>query len=304
MRKPFFQQCLCRSAALCRRLQRLAGPLPCRGDRGVLLDDRPTQNKVNCSANSLSTPFRRSSIGCPVGLNGPARSSGRLAVTMQAAVLLAVAVVALMAAARVGQATAAEPVDRWQAAMEKFREQDRTTPPPKDPILFVGSSTIRMWNLSKHFPDWPAINRGFGGSQMSDLLNHYDQLIPAYRPVAIVLYEGDNDIAAGKSPQRVLADYQRLVARIERDLPETPVYFLAIKPSIARWNLWPKMAEANRLIATWNDQHPRRFSIDLSQAMLGADGQPDRQLFVKDGLHLSEAGYHLWSEAVRKALGR
>ncbi len=192
--------------------------------------------------------------------------------------------------------------ERWEETIRKFEEQDRQTPPPPHPIVFVGSSSIRMWDLKKFFPELPVLNRGFGGSEISDAIHFADRIVVKYRPRCIVLYAGDNDIARGKSPQRVAADFRRFVERIRRDLPETPILYIAIKPSIARWKLWPKMREANRLIAEYCRQQPAVTFIDIATPMLEHGQPPPRELFIADGLHLSEKGYRLWADRLRPHL--
>ncbi len=123
---------------------------------------------------------------------------------------------------------------RWESTIEKFEAQDKASPPPTGGALFIGSSSIRKWNLDKTFPDRKdTINRGFGGSQMADSAHYADRIAIPYKPRVIVVYAGDNDIAAGKSPQTVLADYQAFVKKIHAALPNTRIVYIAIKPSIA-----------------------------------------------------------------------
>lgn len=206
-----------------------------------------------------------------------------------------------------GLATADQPQtprgpERWEPAIRKFEEQDRRTPPPPNPIVFVGSSSIRMWDLKKFFLDLPALNRGFGGSEISDVIHFADRIVLKYRPRCIVLYAGDNDIARGKSPRRVSDDFRRFVERIRHELPDTPILYIAIKPSIARWKLWPKMCEANRLIAEYCRRQPGLTFVDIATPMLEHGRPPARELFIADGLHLSEKGYQLWVEQLRPHL--
>jgi len=192
---------------------------------------------------------------------------------------------------------------RWEAKIRQFEAHDRQEPPPKDGILFLGSSSIVLWDLEKSFPGLPAINRGFGGSQIADSVQFADRIALPYRPKVIVFYAGDNDIAAGKSPEQVAADYRALVRKVRAALPETRIVYIAIKPSIARWKLVEKMREANRLIRAVVAEDPRQVFVDVEPAMLGPDGKPRPELFRSDGLHLSAAGYELWSDQVRPHLG-
>ena len=188
---------------------------------------------------------------------------------------------------------------RWEQTIAKFEAQDRDARPPAGGVLFVGSSSIRLWNLHEHFPDLPAINRGFGGSHVEDSLYFADRIVLPYRPRAIVLYAGDNDIAAGKSPQRVLADYRALVKAVHQELPKATITFIAIKPSLKRWALIDKIREANALVRRAAEGDERLSFVDIDKPMLGDDGRPRKDLLAADGLHLSPAGYKLWSDLVR-----
>ena len=173
---------------------------------------------------------------------------------------------------------------------------------PADPILFVGSSSIVMWHTHDCFPDLPVINRGFGGSHMSDLLFYADRVVMPYDPRVIVLYEGDNDMAGGKSPQRVLRDYKKFVGMVHDRFPSTPIIFVTIKPSGSRWNLWPEMDKANNLIKKQTETDKRLFFADLGTPLIGTDGKPDLSLFKGDKLHLNDKGYALWTAALRPIL--
>jgi lysophospholipase L1-like esterase len=176
---------------------------------------------------------------------------------------------------------------------------DAQQPPPKDALLFIGSSSIRMWDLGKSFPDLGAINRGFGGSHTEDSTFYTHRIVWPYRPRTIVLYAGDNDIAFGKTPQVVVGHFNAFVARVREKLPDVRIVYIPIKPSIARWNLWPKMNEANMAIKAVIDKDAKLAYADCATPMLGDDGKPREELFVKDGLHLSEKGYEVWTQVVK-----
>jgi lysophospholipase L1-like esterase len=189
---------------------------------------------------------------------------------------------------------------RWASAMDQFDAENANTPPPESAALFVGSSSIRLWNLEEAFPGMATINRGFGGSEYGDMLRFAGRLFKPYAPRVIVLYSGDNDIAAGKSAAWVLADFTALIARIRHDLPETPIVVLGIKPSIARWELWPMMQEANMGMAKHCAATENMVYIDTATPLLGEDGKPRTELLKKDGLHLNDAGYAPWAALVRE----
>jgi lysophospholipase L1-like esterase len=204
--------------------------------------------------------------------------------------------------ARQGHAQEKPYVSKWEKAIEAFEQQDKEKPPPKHAVLFVGSSSIRLWDLKKSFPDLEAINRGFGGSQIADTVHFAPRLILKHQPRLVVFYAGDNDIAAGKSPQRVCEDFQALIQAIHKELPRTKVVFLAIKPSRARWQQAEKQQQANALIEALCTKDERLFYLDIVKPMLGDDGKPRRELFVSDGLHLTEKGYELWAGLLKPLL--
>lgn len=188
---------------------------------------------------------------------------------------------------------------RWEPAIAKFEAADGVTPPPQNGILFVGSSSIRQWDLTESFPGLPVINRGFGGSVVADTLHFADRIILPYKPAVVVVYAGDNDIARGNTPQQVHADVQLLLHTIHERAPETQVIFIAIKPSLKRWPLIDRIREANRLVQALAEKESLLEYADVDGPMIGADGRPRAELFVKDGLHLSAEGYRLWGSIVK-----
>ena len=187
---------------------------------------------------------------------------------------------------------------RWEGAISEFEDWDRKNSTPKDAVLFTGSSSIVAWSTSRDFPQYPVINRGFGGSHLSDVNHFFARIVAAYRPRVIVLYAGDNDIADGKSPQRIHDDYEVFVGLVRNELPHTHVIFISIKPSLARWSAWPRMRQANSLIRELSDHHEHLHFADIATPMLGPDGKPRPGLFAEDGLHLGDEGYRLWTSVV------
>jgi len=184
----------------------------------------------------------------------------------------------------------------FEKEIAAFEAADKKAPPPRDAVLFVGSSTIRMWTtLAEDFPKLTVINRGFGGSQIADSVRYADRIITPYHPSRIVVYAGDNDLAAGKTPQKVLADFRALVDKVRAAQAGVPVTFISIKPSIARWKLIEQIREANRLVAEYAKSQANVDFIDIGPPMLGADGKPRKELFRPDGLHMTRAGYELWA---------
>jgi len=192
---------------------------------------------------------------------------------------------------------------RWEDAIAAFEAGDREAFPDPGGILFVGSSSIRMWKtLESDMAPLPVINRGFGGSQIDDVVHFADRIVLPYKPSIILLYAGDNDVAAGKSPETVLADFKRFTAAAAEKLPQTRVFFLSIKPSGRRWSMWDTMREANDLVRAYTESKERLGYIDVSTPMLETDGTLKSDLFIEDGLHLNGDGYRLWTSIVKPLL--
>jgi lysophospholipase L1-like esterase len=191
---------------------------------------------------------------------------------------------------------------RWEKSIAAFEKQDQTTPPPKNAVLFVGSSSIVKWNLKKHFPGLDAINRGFGGSEMADSAHFAPRIVFKYKPRLIVVYAGDNDIAAGQSPEKVRDDFRDFVRVVRTELKDTPIIYLSIKPSVKRRALWDKMHRANRLVEEVCARDASLTYLDVGKLLLDKDGKPRPELFARDGLHLSEKGYDLWTARLKPLL--
>jgi predicted amidohydrolase/lysophospholipase L1-like esterase len=202
----------------------------------------------------------------------------------------------------VGRAQDQANAARWEKAVAAFEEQDRDSPPPKQGIVFVGSSTIRLWDLAKSFPGLDAINRGFGGSQLADSVHFAQRLVLKHEPRTIVLYAGDNDLAAGKTPEQVFAHFQAFVKAVRDELPRTRIVYLSVKLSIRRWHLAEQIRRTNALIDGYCRKDERLRLVEVATPMLGDDGRPRPELFVKDGLHLSAKGYELWAALLRPQL--
>jgi lysophospholipase L1-like esterase len=192
---------------------------------------------------------------------------------------------------------------RFAAELNAFIRADSLTPPPPAPVLFVGSSSIRMWqSLATDFPGLPVLNRGFGGSRMDDVLRYADRVVFKYKPRAIVLYEGDNDLQDGRTPARIAGDVAEFLSRVRTTLPLTRVVCLSVKPSPSRWNLIGQMRQTNALLQAVVAQDTMAAYVDVFTPMLGADGRPRAELFQSDSLHITPAGYAIWTKAVAPAL--
>ena len=189
--------------------------------------------------------------------------------------------------------------DPWEADIAAFEADDRRQTPAPGSVVFVGSSSIRLWStLEADFPGTPVVNRGFGGSELSDALRFADRIIIPYRPRMVVVYAGDNDLWNGKSPDRVFEDFRALVRTIRAELPQARVAFIAVKPSLARWRIEREIRAANELVRQFAEADSKVDYIDIFTPMLGEDGRPRPELFVQDGLHLSARGYEVWTSVV------
>ena len=222
--------------------------------------------------------------------------------TRRAGALLAASLAMLAPVAQ--QAPENPDPSRFAEEIAAFEQWDRKNAVPRHAVLFVGSSSIRGWPTAQSFADVAVVNRGFGGAHISDVNYFAERVVLKYAPSAIVFYAGDNDVAAGKSPQRVFDDYRAFVHLVHEALPSTPILYLPIKPSLSRWALWEQMATANRLIRAHSDKHPLLLYADVATPMLDQSGKPRAALFVEDGLHLTAMGYELWTRIVAPYLQR
>jgi lysophospholipase L1-like esterase len=192
----------------------------------------------------------------------------------------------------------------FDAEIRAFEAADAKAPPAPGGVLFIGSSSIRLWkNVADDFPGVPVINRGFGGSQIRHSTMYADRIALPYKPKTIVFYAGDNDIAANRTPEQVLADFKAFVAKVHEPLPDTRIYFISIKPSIKRWNLIDHIREANRLVKEFADSSGGKIAyVDVFTPMLGSDGKPRAELLGPDGLHMTRKGYELWRDTIAPLL--
>jgi lysophospholipase L1-like esterase len=204
------------------------------------------------------------------------------------------------AAASEPAAATLAPPPKWDAAFAAFAADDVAHPHPAGGVLFVGSSSIRLWsNLEDQFKDLPVvIKRGFGGSQLSDCVKNLSRLVLRYRPHTVLVYAGDNDLAAGTAPQEVLHRFTAFVDGVHRELPQTRIVYISIKPSPSRIRLLPKIRETNTLIEDYADDADEVDYIDVFTPMLDASGQPRAELFRDDALHLNAQGYALWKRII------
>ncbi|UOG75502.1 SGNH/GDSL hydrolase family protein [Hymenobacter tibetensis] len=222
--------------------------------------------------------------------------------------LLSAALLLIVLGWRTSYQTAVPPINpgQWKDELRAFTQQDRLIKPPAAPLLFYGSSSIRMWKtLAADFAGKPVLNRGFGGSRFPDAIYFFDTLVVRYQPRQVILYEGDNDIAAGATPAQVFESFQQFEKLMRQKLPNTELLFLSIKPSLARWKLDPEIREANTLIRKYIEAHPQQLRfVDVGSPMLGSDRKPRPELYVEDGLHMTHAGYKIWTRVLAPYLAK
>ncbi len=185
--------------------------------------------------------------------------------------------------------------------IQSFKKQDSAAMPAKNSILFVGSSSFRMWTTIKDdFRMHSVINRGFGGSSLTDVIRYADEIIFPYQPAQVVIYCGENDLAASDTvtAQIVFDRFQQLFNMIRKQFPETAVAFVSIKPSPSRAHLLPKVIAANTLIKDFLKAQTKAAYIDVFSAMVDQQGNPKPDLFVDDKLHMNQKGYAIWVEII------
>lgn len=206
----------------------------------------------------------------------------------------------LLAALLLGPVFAAAAPATWTKEIDTLTAADAAHPPAAGGVVFVGSSSIRLWKtLAEDFPGMATINRGFGGSELADSVFYADRIVLPYRPRLVVLFAGTNDLKNGKTPEAVLADFQAFRTKLHAALPESRLIFLSITLAPSRAHLHEQMRTANRLIAADIATDPRCRFVDINTPMLDPGGTAPRpDLFVKDQLHLNAAGYAIWAKVL------
>jgi lysophospholipase L1-like esterase len=186
-----------------------------------------------------------------------------------------------------------------------FKKQDSVSFPPKQAILFVGSSSFTNWkDVQNYFPQFTILNRGFGGSSVSDVIRYADDIIFPYMPKQIVIYCGENDLAASDSVtgEMVFERFVQLFTVIRNKMPKVPVAFISLKPSPSRWYFKEKMIAANKLVKKYLRKKKNAAFIDVYHKMLGADGIPIKEIFIEDNLHMNAKGYAIWQKIIEPYL--
>lgn len=191
---------------------------------------------------------------------------------------------------------------RWEKEVAGIEKRLADKPPAKGGVVFAGSSSIRLWDVAKAFPDLPAVNVGFGGSQIPDCTFFVARLVAPLEPKTVVFYAGDNDISGGRTPEQVRNDFAAFVAAVHAKAPTCRILFLSVKPSGSRWKLYEKQQAANELVKEACSKNMLLRYVDVGTPLLGTDGKPDPDLFVKDQLHLSPKGYEKWNAVLKEHL--
>ena len=193
----------------------------------------------------------------------------------------------------------------WEADIVALETATRGQCPPETCVVFVGSSSIRFWDtLAADMSPMRVIQHGFGGAKLNDIVYYAPRLVNDYRPRAVVVFAGTNDIdpRARKDPAVLLERYQAFVRVVDEAMADLPIYYIGITPSPMRWSVWPVALEANRLIKEWSGTRNNLHFIDTSEVLLDEDGKPDDENYVIDGLHLSDKGYGRWTAVIRPRL--
>lgn len=186
----------------------------------------------------------------------------------------------------------------------KFKKQDSLEFPPKNAVLFIGSSTFTKWkDAQAYFPKHVIVNRGFGGSSLPNVINYIGEVVYPYHPKQVVIYCGENDLMnAGTTPQMVVDRTKKLIDLIRAKYPRVFIAYISIKPSPSRAKYIPQMKEANALIKVLISQTKRAKYINTADAMYDVDGQIMTDIFLKDNLHMNAKGYAIWRDIMEPYL--
>lgn len=189
--------------------------------------------------------------------------------------------------------------------IQAFKKEDSLKTPIKNPVLFVGSSSFTKWtHLQQDFPSIPLINRGFGGSSLSDVIRFQNEVIFKYHARKIVIYCGENDIASSENitAAEVFNRFKTLYKNIRKQEPKVPIVFISIKPSPSRWHMKERQIETNKLIKNYINKKHNIVFINIWDKMLDANGNPKEDIFGSDRLHMNEKGYQIWIDALKDKL--
>ncbi len=191
--------------------------------------------------------------------------------------------------------------NQWDPAIKAFEAQDAKRPPPKDAVLFIGSSSIRWWRTDQLFSGFPIINRGFGGATISDIIYYVNRIVIPYKPKVIVFYCGGNDLAK-KTPEQVFEDFNSFYETVHNALPKTRIIFMSLKPGPASWDSRQLCYEVNNSVKELSEKRENLFCVDVATGMLNDKGLPDPNDYQKDGVHLTYRADIKWAALLRPTL--
>lgn len=191
-------------------------------------------------------------------------------------------------------------VKNWEEHFKQIHEKNRKEAPVTDCVLFIGSSTFRMWqDIQSYFPDSKIVNNAFGGSYLSDLIYYFKDIVLPHNPRQVVIYEGDNDLCSSKTPEEFMEDAVCLTRLIQLHFPKTSIVFVSIKPSPNRnISIRTKYKSANNLLKAYADSHDGITYVSIWDQMLDDKGNPNKKYFLEDGLHMNKSGYEVWQKAL------
>lgn len=195
----------------------------------------------------------------------------------------------------------------WEKEISELVKQDETKTYPDNSILFIGSSSIRLWrNIDKDMAPYPVIQRGFGGANLRDLLVYENRLVNPHTFRAICVFIA-NDIHGGeadRTPEEVFTLYKQLIKSIRKEHKKEPIFWIQITPTESRWHVWDKTQKANELIKSYTEKHKNLYYIQTAESYIGSDGKPIKEYFLEDKLHLTQKGYDVWAEIIKRNLNQ
>ena len=198
-------------------------------------------------------------------------------------------------------------IDRFESTIETFRKFDNKNTKPQNPILFVGSSSIVYWQTANSFPEYPVVNRGFGGASLPEVIHYYDDVIKKHDPSMLVVY-CDIDVERGRTPEFSVNAFKMLVNKVEEDFPGTPILLLSMKPTLIDDVLGKQVRNnkliTNQMLAEYSNSKDNLYYIDITSPMIKADGSLKSEIFLGDGMHLNPLGYELWDPIIRAEITR
>lgn len=232
------------------------------------------------------------------------KRSAKIAAAVLGLILVSASIPAYMLYGEIRKAASEDPAV-WADNVAELVQGTRERGKLESAILFIGSSSIRLWRtLDRDMQPFVTIRHGFGGAKLADVEFYAKDLVNGFAPRAVVVFAGSNDLSPGnaKPPEVLLDTYRRFVAMVRSDLPSTQIYFIGITPTLLRWEVWDIIRATNRLIREFSDEQDGLHYIETGPLLLGQNGEPDPDHYRFDGLHLSERGYEIWTDVIRSRL--